>query len=228
MKTRHGFTLIELLVVIAIIAILAAILFPVFARAREKARQASCQSNLKQIGLAFAMYAQDYDERMPRGSGYVAPTTIQATYGEWYITLEPYIKNTQIYNCPSAPYTDINSGGVNSGPTWPGYGVGYTRNLWSSMLPLAQIVEPANCILLVEGRNNYARWQCPAHLAGTSPDPSGSSPATNYGWSYNRHNDGSNYLFFDGHVKWIKVDPIGSTAPPALPAAYFDYRGYHP
>jgi prepilin-type N-terminal cleavage/methylation domain-containing protein len=95
-RSRRGFTLIELLVVIAIIAILAAILFPVFARAREKARQSSCQSNLKQIGLAFTMYAQDYDEKMPRGSGYIAPTALLSpgNYGEWFLELAPYIKNT--------------------------------------------------------------------------------------------------------------------------------------
>jgi len=237
--TRRGFTLIELLVVIAIIAILAAILFPVFARAREKARQSSCQSNLKQIGLAYAMYAQDYDERLPRGSGYIAPgtaadppgtNTIAGLYGEWYITLAPYIKNTQIFNCPSSPYSDVNSGGVNSGPSWPGYGVGYTRNLWLSALALANIVEPACVIQLMDGRNNYARWQCPAHLAGwptyTGKMTDGSE--TNYAWSYNRHNDGCNYLFCDGHVKWAKFGPITSNSPPANPSAYFDYRGYHP
>ena len=93
---RKGFTLIELLVVIAIIAILAAILFPVFARAREKARQASCQSNLKQIGLAYQMYAQDYDEMIARNS-------IGSAMGIVWVPflLNPYIKNTQIWICPS-------------------------------------------------------------------------------------------------------------------------------
>lgn len=134
MKTRRGFTLIELLVVIAIIAILAAILFPVFARAREKARQSSCQSNLKQIGLAYAMYAQDYDERLPRGVGYIAvgtpadppgTNTVYGLQGEFYITLAPYIKNEQIFNCPSSPYTNWNAGNTTGGT----FGVGYTRNL---------------------------------------------------------------------------------------------------
>ena len=114
---RKGFTLIELLVVIAIIAILAAILFPVFAKAREKARSASCMSNLKQIGLAARMYVQDYDEMFP--SSRIVPGT-QAHWGDygWMVAngvqtitdtqlqgypslLQPYIKNTQIFWCPS-------------------------------------------------------------------------------------------------------------------------------
>jgi len=95
---RHGFTLIELLVVIAIIAILAAILFPVFARAREKARQASCQSNLKQIALAFKMYDQDYDERTP-GGWYASWNATEPYF--WCWTIYPYLKNKQLLVCPS-------------------------------------------------------------------------------------------------------------------------------
>ena len=96
-RSGKGFTLIELLVVIAIIAILAAILFPVFARARENARRASCQSNLKQIGLGFLQYAQDFDERYPSkvaNSG--------SNYG-WVQLTQPYIKSTQLFQCPSEP-----------------------------------------------------------------------------------------------------------------------------
>ena len=94
---RKGFTLIELLVVIAIIAILAAILFPVFARAREKARTASCQSNLKQIGIAAMMYAQDYDENVVPAI-YDGPIDTPSTYVDlvyWVNLLDPYIKNKQ-------------------------------------------------------------------------------------------------------------------------------------
>ena len=96
-----GFTLIELLVVIAIIAILAAILFPVFAKAREKARQSSCANNLKQIETSFIQYAQDYDERQcPTRLSYVAGN---ANYWDWPTGLAPYIKNTQVLQCPSNP-----------------------------------------------------------------------------------------------------------------------------
>ena len=91
-----GFTLIELLVVIAIIAILAAILFPVFARARENARKSTCQSNLKQIGMAVQMYAQDYDEIYPGIS--MATATSQCWTND---LLDPYIKNAKVWVCPS-------------------------------------------------------------------------------------------------------------------------------
>jgi len=94
---HHGFTLIELLVVIAIIAILASILFPVFARAREKAREASCISNEKQIGTALMMYASDYDEELPLA----ASATADGPPGTLNTIIEPYVKNSQIWRCPS-------------------------------------------------------------------------------------------------------------------------------
>jgi prepilin-type N-terminal cleavage/methylation domain-containing protein/prepilin-type processing-associated H-X9-DG protein len=108
-RSTSGFTLIELLVVIAIIAILAAILFPVFAQAREKARQTSCLSNLKQLTLGWVMYAQDYDEQFPQwkwgenykatwGSGSVSPNNATTL---WCNAIFPYVKNAQVYSCPS-------------------------------------------------------------------------------------------------------------------------------
>jgi prepilin-type N-terminal cleavage/methylation domain-containing protein/prepilin-type processing-associated H-X9-DG protein len=125
MKKRSAFTLIELLVVIAIIAILAAILFPVFAQARESARKASCQSNLKQVILALRMYMQDYDEKM-MGSGMLPPpgaganadgqNIIRMLGGGTSYFLQPYIKNQQIFRCPSD--TGINYWGRNN-TNWP-------------------------------------------------------------------------------------------------------------
>ncbi len=115
-RRKSGFTLIELLVVIAIIAILAAILFPVFSRAREKARQASCLSNIKQMVLAGLMYAQDYDELLANGHIGNNPADLRVVL--WFDIIQPYVKNTQILSCPSfkMKLADANT-------PFPGYGL---------------------------------------------------------------------------------------------------------
>ncbi len=140
----RAFTLIELLVVIAIIAILAAILFPVFARARENARRASCQSNLKQIMLGYMQYTQDYDEKVPAAYYY--------TTG-WYNTMYPYIKSTQIYKCPSDSSEVV---AVNSNLLMPnGYRVSYAYN-WDvgfyqgAEFNIAKFTYPANAVAIVD------------------------------------------------------------------------------
>lgn len=123
---RRGFTLIELLVVIAIIAILAAILFPVFARARENARRTSCQSNLKQIGLGLIQYSQDYDEILAPfaiGAGSIYTGSDGTTNQKWMDVIYPYVKSEQIFNCPSMP--DINTRGyqLNGGTRYGSYAI---------------------------------------------------------------------------------------------------------
>ncbi len=187
---RKGFTLIELLVVIAIIAILAAILFPVFARAREKARQTSCLSNLKQLGLATQMYTQDYDELLVLRYYDVAPDwTLRIN---WYTALEPYIKNTNIYKCPS-----------DGGSSWLSYSMNCDRNIGgnysyhgsNTCVKLASIQAPASTIWLAEGGN--AHRVCSRNWEGQSNYTAG---------AFTRHNDGSNYAFFDGHAKWYRYE----------------------
>jgi len=114
-----GFTLIELLVVIAIIAILAAILFPVFAKVREKARESTCVSNMKQIGLAITQYTQDYDETFPLRN------YTQWTFAPWDIEVMPYVKSLKVFSCPD----DSGAGApIPAGSGWAGVGISYASN----------------------------------------------------------------------------------------------------
>ncbi len=192
MRGRRGFTLIELLVVIAIIAVLAAILFPVFSRARAKARQASCLSNLKQLGLAFEMYTQDYDECLPgapNGNGgngmyggwvwYVSFPAIDP--GDFDVTrgaLYPYVKNREIYICP-----DDRRGG----------GCSYEMNGYLRFQSIAVIRSPAEALLLLEENDH-----------GTANDGYFDLDAGDI-VRYS-HNDGTSLAFCDGHAKWQKWD----------------------
>jgi prepilin-type N-terminal cleavage/methylation domain-containing protein/prepilin-type processing-associated H-X9-DG protein len=196
-QMRKGFTLIELLVVIAIIAILAAILFPVFARAREKARQASCQSNLKQAALASRMYGSDWDECL-------TPSAIADYTGAYYLftnLLQPYCKNTQIFKCPSkSAFWD---GGTTPGTyacVQPGrtvmsnYTVNYCVSLGYGAVKEGTLTHPAETIEYLDG-------VCPM----AQPQP---NPATCYGVDPNRHNEGANCSFYDGHVKWYNAQNL--------------------
>ena len=190
---RRGFTLIELLVVIAIIAILAAILFPVFAKAREKARQSSCLSNVKQIGLAVMSYVQDYDEMMPFWySDYGASRTPTDALGSQYATggrwawqnlLLPYMKNSQVWQCPSNKGASFwNNYYFPQGSHWGEYGG----------LSTATFTRPAEIAYTGDGLFNT--HYCPGHNAA-------SAEINNIGWM--RHNDGANFGFLDGHAKWV-------------------------
>jgi prepilin-type N-terminal cleavage/methylation domain-containing protein/prepilin-type processing-associated H-X9-DG protein len=214
---RRGFTLIELLVVIAIIAILAAILFPVFARAREKARQASCCSNLKQLALGIQMYVQDYDETFPRadldrGRWYVITTPWDARPGSptsrgafWASSIQAYIKNWQLYRCPSsAPETLFASPPVQN---W--VDLSYTMNGMLSRYRLAGVAAPSVCILVWEGIGSSAYSGYATTMAfysgGALPyQPSNTQGGMGVGGPADFHNGGNNKAYCDGHVKWTK------------------------
>jgi prepilin-type processing-associated H-X9-DG protein len=186
----------ELLVVIAIIAILAAILFPVFARARENARRASCQSNLKQIGLGILQYAQDYDEMFPIET--VTADPVSATPASspigWAGTIQPYVKSEQIFQCPSsttsAPSQTTATG--LSGRYFDGNFTDYYLNYNLGDQNQAVLEYSANTVMLGEGIGGAANYN------RTSRDGSGS----------NRHFEGANYAFADGHVKWLKPPSV--------------------
>jgi len=208
-RERSGFTLIELLVVIAIIAILAAILFPVFARAREKARQASCQSNLKQLSLGMLMYVQDYDERFAIAGGYhVYDANVPRGY--WLHVIQPYIKNQQVSVCPSddtptsAAYGGVTipaSYGYNlcmpgdgyasyhaerctAGPpvTWDPLKLGFVRSVSAMWLM-------SDCYITYP----YSLTHLRATVGGNPWYAAASGP---------EHSGGLNFAYVDGHVKW--------------------------
>jgi prepilin-type N-terminal cleavage/methylation domain-containing protein/prepilin-type processing-associated H-X9-DG protein len=219
LSSRRGFTLIELLVVIAIIAILAAILFPVFARAREKARQASCTSNVKQLALGCMMYAQDYDERCPTGDpaawGGPLPATDPLNRNFWRYQIQPYIKNWQVFNCPSLTsgnMADINVQGLQA----------YAFNAHIAGVSLGQMRQPAELCSLGDGyhwvlNDGPQGWvHAYANTCGA-----GCNAAVRVD-SNTRHNGGSNVGFADGHVKWLAAMTIaGNLNDPTLKDKYF-------
>ena len=213
----HGkakaFTLIELLVVIAIIAILAAILFPVFAKAREKARQISCASNLKQLGLGFIQYSQDYDERYPSRNIGGADTTLN-----WANAIYPYVKSVGVYQCPDAqvPLDSYEYNWSVSNVSWNGTSLVGTS--------IAEFTAPSNTILLFEGQHgttpDVARNPSTDPLAGYAGNNGweiGKSCNSPYAVGISWHDPASgqnspfnpmNYLAADGHVKNLKVSSI--------------------
>jgi prepilin-type N-terminal cleavage/methylation domain-containing protein/prepilin-type processing-associated H-X9-DG protein len=217
---RSGFTLIELLVVIAIIAILAAILFPVFARAREKARQASCLSNVKQLALGVMMYKSDYDSRYPSvyddglGGWQVGRRII------WADKIYPYVKNRELFLCPS------NDGSIAPIPgQWPGnlmrtrYQMPMSHVFtegWRNPLKETRFEAPAETIMLTEGYNCWWQHVCPRHGI-QSPNGllwvrwgrmsmNGALNECTWPW----HNGGCNNGFNDGHAKWMSINDMAN------------------
>jgi prepilin-type N-terminal cleavage/methylation domain-containing protein/prepilin-type processing-associated H-X9-DG protein len=221
-RTRSGafgFTLIELLVVIAIIAILAAILFPVFARARENARRASCQSNLKQIGLGVLQYAQDFDERYPMGKVIVGGSDVS-----WRQTVQPYVKSTQLFRCPSNPNSDTTRD--NAVGNYPEIKESYGANLrvfgvdWGGggsntiTTSLAQIEESASKIMVGEAIDSQGIYG-----AGTAyPDWSNNNNFVTSAFA--GHLGTGNYLFADGHVKALR--PTRTMSPNNMWGGFMD------
>ena len=256
---RSGFTLIELLVVIAIIAILAAILFPVFAQAREKARAVSCLSNEKQIGTAIIMYTQDFDENLPNYGGFEfrvqnpldpndkpGGSTGGGRWPLWQGSIFPYTKSWEVYNCPSDPYRKVTAIDRYYYLSY-GYNYGYLSTFDDSAGPQrwvgisqAAILRPAQIICVADnGGKDPANT---VYVAGNEIDPPDADPSTqtfygasSVGWGTDngsycvgqagltgcvalRHQDGANFVFCDGHAKYLKRDAAaaGSTYNPTI------------
>jgi len=233
MSSKSGFTLIELLVVIAIISILAAILFPVFARARESARRASCLSNLKQIGLAVMQYTQDFDEYLPKENVYGSSVLETGGYASgnlhlWMHSIWPYIKNAQVFNCPSAnttssgyidPFTGDYTGNISYGYNHFLSGsdsdvrfintTSAPRNL-ASIQNVAETPLVADSAYYVMSPESTCQSSIKAKLQaefGNLIDCSGSlsgSVYTNNNPPLPRHLETFNMAFVDGHVKSLK------------------------
>ena len=212
MAQRRGFTLIELLVVIAIIAILAAILFPVFAQAREKGRAAVCTSNLKQIGTAFQMYAQDWDEHLCQSYFYDLKTFDYNL--TWDVMVYPYVrmgvannapgdrsKGGDIYRCPSDPAPRPNG--------WKARTYSWNRSKGAGVdggMALAEIPTPSATIHLLEtpAENNVTNWAWGCVTDNPLEQTMGIKGKAN---TYPpMHAGGWNYLFCDGHVKWLRPE----------------------
>jgi prepilin-type N-terminal cleavage/methylation domain-containing protein/prepilin-type processing-associated H-X9-DG protein len=193
---RRGFTLIELLVVVAIIAILAGILFPVFARAREKARQTKCLSNLRQIAVAELMYAEDHDETLPLAIS-ISPTWQIWTYNE---LLGPYTRNSDIFKCPSdnvgaIDLTLLGLGRFSYAPNtkWVAGNTRYVHGILAMGYPsasLGDIEYPAEMPLLADAEGVLY------------PDFTSTVEAAR------RHNGGCNVSYADGHAKWLPPERV--------------------
>jgi prepilin-type N-terminal cleavage/methylation domain-containing protein/prepilin-type processing-associated H-X9-DG protein len=213
-RPRSGFTLIELLVVIAIIAILAAILFPVFAQARDKARSTSCLSNTKQMAMSILQYVQDYDETFPKDTH-----DGQKTF--WMDYVQPYVKNTSIWRCPTRPESprhvnpmranDFTAYGIN----WFFLGTYYhptqikVDGQTYTTVPicrLGRVTAPAQTIMVGESSWYDGDLRNDGVLCYVYP-PGFTSPwALPYGALSNRHRGGGNIAYCDGHVQWNRPE----------------------
>lgn len=238
-RLRRGFTLIELLVVIAIIAILAAILFPVFAQAREKARQTACMSNMRQIGMAIYMYMQDYDEQSVHTHHDLEDDETIADLYPWYQPLQPYTKNNGIFRCPSLNDTPTVFPNIITLADWNTYRTDYLINgFFSHGIALAAFSAPAEQIMFAERNAGIAFFDY--HAWPSAPDGNwergfldGSGyrigdvntnsqvPEPRNG---GRHSQGDNYTFADGHAKWFR---FAGTLDRTKPANAIDNWGLH-
>jgi prepilin-type N-terminal cleavage/methylation domain-containing protein/prepilin-type processing-associated H-X9-DG protein len=229
---RPGFTLIELLVVIAVIALIAAILFPVFSRAREKGRQAACVAHVRQLTSAFHMYSEDFDEQFPpdfsRGRGI---TTFEEASGMWYAQLQPYIRNLGVLHCPSDNISDALRTTSACAPWLRGdrrlpalsYGansvliLAWYEPTFRQFQTVPSISRPAHTLLFGDSTEPWVFHFCPdtdrsgvhwshAAYANGPPECREDYHGGHSGEGDERHTAGSNLAYVDGHVQYMPAD----------------------
>jgi prepilin-type N-terminal cleavage/methylation domain-containing protein/prepilin-type processing-associated H-X9-DG protein len=227
--SRPGFTLIELLVVIAVIALIAAMLFPVFSRAREKGRQAACVAHVRQIVMAFHMYSEDYDQQFPpdfsRGRGI---TTSAEAGGMWYVQLQPYIRNMGVLHCPSDNISDALrttsdcAPALRRDPRLPALSYGANAVLilawyeptYQAFQTVPSISRPSQTLLFGDSTEPWAFHFCPdidpngvhwSHVAYANGPPECREDyhGGHSGAGHERHTAGSNIAYVDGHVAYM-------------------------
>lgn len=231
MKNKLGFTLIELLVVMAIIAILASLLLPALNRAREMAKQSSCQSNLKNIGLAMQMYAVDYGQYVSWASdGALISAVGQVTICSWatstdacgqpdlywYELLTPYTEGAGVFDDPSPRTSLIGFGaGQDTSRGTSSYIAEYTSNALVTRATMSEIISPADtvfawdCIDFYMSRGYVKNNNSGVSTDGAPDDPSGHSTVLSAGCWTPIHQSGTNYVFMDGHVEWSMTEKAG-------------------
>jgi len=229
---RSGFTLIELLVVIAIIAILAAILFPVFARAREQARKTSCLSNLKQLGLGFLMYAQDYDEKLPGvrfgdGAGQSWPWVVWQGSVDWTgvftHAVQPYIKNRSIFQCPSGTSVDRWSGQNGLSYCYSEYFYNLDQG-WATLARVGNAPAGVAAVSMLSecfSSGIYMDWE---NSGPTLPDGvmDGLNRIRYHTWNpWQANHEGTNITYADGHSKFVAKNAMRSYR---MPSGWTDNR----
>ena len=215
-RRNRAFTLIELLIVITIIAILAAILFPVFARAREKARQVKCASNLRQLGLAFGMYVQDWDEMYLAGRGYSLPnvftgsgTAVVNEYRRWPYHLYPYVRNQTMFTCPTSRLA------YDGQDYHDNYGWNYDG---LARRPESMVESSSECFLAGDAAEPYAvegdYTVCDTYVNKflSSQGRAGAG----------RHSEGGSWVYVDGHAKWMSLSEARAKCQPGVYSLWFN------
>lgn len=212
LKKYHGFTMVELLVVVGVIAVLASMLFPVFAQAREKARASTCTSHLQGLTMAMLMYVQDYDEQLPLA---VALTSTPPFFAPWHNLIDPYVRNKQVWLCPSS---SIPANDADGSPTSHfGYNAYYLTKLerdFSNVgttqtgVRMSAVVSPGETVVLTDAQASISGSRC--GLDGKYLLPPSLPNTDCWGLPSVRHTDGCNVSWLDGHVQWRRLDQFYS------------------